>query len=172
MPDWNIIVDNPEDKRPKTETLGTLIWHLRNAAAHGRLEFADNPDSPECQQSTRPRGPLYLRRLHSGTTPQSQRTRTLQECSNPAKPSETRCETCAEKHRVGRRRSEEKAAQQRGQASGQASCRFSGTIDHRFSRSLTHPLGAVIKTCIRFQLRGQSPPLSPRSFRWGDSFSR
>ena len=43
------------------------------------------------------------------------------ECSNPAKPGETRCEPCAEKHRVGRRRSEERAAQQRDQASGQAS---------------------------------------------------
>ena len=30
-------------------------------------------------------------------------------------------------------------------------------FDCRFSRSLTHPMGAVIKTCIRFQLRGQSP---------------
>ena len=52
-----------------------------------------------------------------------------------------------------------------------ACCRFSGTIYHRFSRSLTHPLGAVIKTFIRFPARGQSPPLSPSSFRCGDSFS-
>ena len=50
LPEWNIIVDDPEDKRPKTETLGTLIYHLRNAAAHGRFEFADNPDSPHLEE--------------------------------------------------------------------------------------------------------------------------
>lgn len=51
-------------------------------------------------------------------------------------------------------------------------CRFSGTIYHLFSRSLTHPLGAVIKTFIRFHPRVQLPLLSPMSFRWGNSFSR
>ena len=34
------------------------------------------------------------------------------------------------------------------------------------------PLGAVIKPFIRFPARGQSSPLSPSSFRCGDSFSR
>ena len=46
LPEWNIIVDKPKGKNSKTETLGDLIWHLRNAAAHGHFAFADNPDSP------------------------------------------------------------------------------------------------------------------------------
>ena len=50
LPEWNIIQDEPKAGNPKTETLGTLIWHLRNAAAHGRFEFADNPDSPHLEQ--------------------------------------------------------------------------------------------------------------------------
>ena len=41
------------------------------------------------------------------------------DCPNPAQLNQTRCSTCAEKHRVGCRRSEERAAQQRDQASGQ-----------------------------------------------------
>ena len=46
-----------------------------------------------------------------------------------------------------------------------ACCRFSATIYRRFSRSLTHPLGAVIKTFIRFPPKGQFAPLLPSSFR-------
>ena len=45
-PEWNITLDDPRGNKPKTETLGTLIWHLRNAAAHGRFEFSGDPDSP------------------------------------------------------------------------------------------------------------------------------
>ena len=52
LPEWQLILDEPKGKKPKTETLGPLIRHLRNAAAHGPLEFADNPDSPNLQEVT------------------------------------------------------------------------------------------------------------------------
>ena len=42
------------------------------------------------------------------------------DCPNPAIPDRTKCETCAAKHKEYRRRTEEQAAQQRHQASGQA----------------------------------------------------
>ena len=47
-------------------------------------------------------------------------------CGAPPIPDQTRCETCAEQHRVGRqrwyaeRKAKERASQQREQASGQA----------------------------------------------------
>ena len=50
LPEWKIILDEPKGNNPKTETLGTLIKHLRNAAAHGRFEFSDNPDSPHLEE--------------------------------------------------------------------------------------------------------------------------
>jgi hypothetical protein len=40
-PRWNILLDEKND----TETLGRLIYHLRNAASHRRLRFfSDSPD--------------------------------------------------------------------------------------------------------------------------------
>ena len=50
LPEWNIILDKPKSGNPKTDTLEVLIWHLRNAAAHGRFEFLDNPDSPKLEE--------------------------------------------------------------------------------------------------------------------------
>ena len=47
---WNILRDEPQGKKPKTKTLGTLIWHLRNATAHGRFTFAGEPDSPHIEE--------------------------------------------------------------------------------------------------------------------------
>ena len=44
-PMWNIMYDEPTGNRPKTETLECLIWHLRNAAAHGRFKFLEKPTS-------------------------------------------------------------------------------------------------------------------------------
>ena len=44
-PRWNITLDKPKKGKPKTETLGDLIWHLRNATAHGRFRFSGDPDS-------------------------------------------------------------------------------------------------------------------------------
>ena len=46
-PNWRITLDQPEGKICKTTTLEWLAFHLRNAAAHGRFEFADYPDSRE-----------------------------------------------------------------------------------------------------------------------------
>lgn len=40
-PRWNILLDEKGD----TNTLGKLIWHLRNAASHRRLRFSS--DHPE-----------------------------------------------------------------------------------------------------------------------------
>ena len=42
-PEWDITLDVP--KPGKTNTLGHLEWHLRNAAAHGRVEFIGEQDS-------------------------------------------------------------------------------------------------------------------------------
>ena len=47
---WNIVRDKPKGKQPKTDTLGTLIWHLRNGAAHGRFTFSGEPDSPHLEE--------------------------------------------------------------------------------------------------------------------------
>ena len=44
-PEWKITLDEPNQERPKTETLGTLMWHLRNATAHGHFRFFGEPDS-------------------------------------------------------------------------------------------------------------------------------
>ena len=44
-PEWCIILDEPTKSSSKTETLGDLIRHLRNAAAHGRFTFIGNADS-------------------------------------------------------------------------------------------------------------------------------
>ena len=39
-PEWDILLDKPTGKHTETQTLGDLIWHLRNAAAHGRIHFS------------------------------------------------------------------------------------------------------------------------------------
>ena len=44
-PKWDIKLDMPTGEKPKTKTLGHLVWHLRNAAAHGRFEFVGEQDS-------------------------------------------------------------------------------------------------------------------------------
>ena len=41
-PEWCITLDEPTKSNSKTETLGDLIRHLRNAAAHGRFTFIGN----------------------------------------------------------------------------------------------------------------------------------
>ena len=46
-PKWEITLDEPKGNKSKTETLGCLIWHLRNAAAHGRFQFLQDQDSPD-----------------------------------------------------------------------------------------------------------------------------
>ena len=51
-PEWDITLDEPEGDMPKTETLGTLIWHLRNAAAHGRFKFHGEPESRHLEKVT------------------------------------------------------------------------------------------------------------------------
>lgn len=40
-PTWDIKLDE-RDTSKKTRTLGMLLWHLRNAAAHGRLTFSSD----------------------------------------------------------------------------------------------------------------------------------
>ena len=49
-PMWNITYDKPTGDKPKTKTLECLIWHLRNAAAHGRFKFLDDPNSRELKE--------------------------------------------------------------------------------------------------------------------------
>ena len=44
-PRWNILLDEPKGKQEKTETLGGLISHLRNAAAHGRFTFTGDSEA-------------------------------------------------------------------------------------------------------------------------------
>ena len=44
-PKWDITLDVPKLGKPKTKTLGHLVWHLRNAAAHGRFEFIGEQNS-------------------------------------------------------------------------------------------------------------------------------
>ena len=44
-PKWDVTIDEPTKKGSRTETLGDLIRHLRNAAAHGRFRFGGEPDS-------------------------------------------------------------------------------------------------------------------------------
>ncbi len=44
-PVWDIQLDEPHSSNSKTETLGDLVWHLRNAAAHGRFNFLGDADS-------------------------------------------------------------------------------------------------------------------------------
>ena len=49
-PRWNIPCDirdtcNTCEKCQETATLDDLIWHLRNAAAHGHFEFVGDPES-------------------------------------------------------------------------------------------------------------------------------
>lgn len=44
-PTWNITMDTPLGNKPKTENLGNLITHLRNAAAHGRFTFGGDSNS-------------------------------------------------------------------------------------------------------------------------------
>jgi hypothetical protein len=45
-PQWDLQVDDSEPAK-KTRTLGRLLWHLRNAASHGRLRFSS--DSTDLQ---------------------------------------------------------------------------------------------------------------------------
>lgn len=49
-PKWTITLDVPNPGKPKTETLGNLVWHLRNAAAHGHSEFTGEPDSRDLSE--------------------------------------------------------------------------------------------------------------------------
>ena len=49
-PRWNIPVDNPISGKSKTETLGDLMWHLRNATAHGRFWFGGESDSRQLSE--------------------------------------------------------------------------------------------------------------------------
>lgn len=44
-PKWDVTIDEPTKEGSNTETLGDLIRHLRNAAAHGRFRFGGEPDS-------------------------------------------------------------------------------------------------------------------------------
>ena len=44
-PTWNITLDEPWKNGWKTKQLKDLIWHLRNAAAHGRFRFTGDPES-------------------------------------------------------------------------------------------------------------------------------
>jgi hypothetical protein len=41
---WSVTLDTPKKGKPLTSTLGDLLFHLRNAVAHGRLTFSS--DSP------------------------------------------------------------------------------------------------------------------------------
>lgn len=43
-PPWSITLD---DGKKSTETLGTLIWHLRNAISHGYLTFRSDDEHLE-----------------------------------------------------------------------------------------------------------------------------
>lgn len=55
-PKWRILKDQLGTANPKTWTkmtsLGRLTNHLRNAAAHGRFEFTDEPDSRHLSRVT------------------------------------------------------------------------------------------------------------------------
>ncbi len=51
-PEWNIPLDKPGKGQSKTETLGRLTTHLRNAAAHGRFRFTEDADSRELHRVT------------------------------------------------------------------------------------------------------------------------
>jgi hypothetical protein len=44
---WSITLDSPLKGKPITRNLGDLLWHLRNAVAHGRLRFTS--DSAELE---------------------------------------------------------------------------------------------------------------------------
>ena len=44
-PEWNITKG-----KAKTQTLGCLIYHIRNATAHGRFKFSGEPDSPNLSE--------------------------------------------------------------------------------------------------------------------------
>ena len=53
-PQWKRLLDIQGTASPKTwektETLGRLVKHLRNASAHGRFTFHDEPDSRELSE--------------------------------------------------------------------------------------------------------------------------
>ena len=51
-PSWNIELDEPAGPIPKTERLTELVWHLRNAAAHGRFYFHGDRDSRNLEDVT------------------------------------------------------------------------------------------------------------------------
>jgi hypothetical protein len=42
---WSVTLDSPKKGKSPTSTLGDLLFHLRNAVAHGRLTFSS--DSPQ-----------------------------------------------------------------------------------------------------------------------------
>ena len=44
-PEWGITKG-----KAKTQTLGCLIWRIRNATAHGRFIFSGQPDSPNLSE--------------------------------------------------------------------------------------------------------------------------
>ena len=49
-PKWDILLDDPKDKQEKTETLGVLVSHLRNATAHGRFTFTGDSESRNLEE--------------------------------------------------------------------------------------------------------------------------
>jgi len=61
-PSWNITRDEQPkewgkkcDNKPKpkhwpTQTLADIIYHMRNAIAHGRITFTSSPDSPRLEE--------------------------------------------------------------------------------------------------------------------------
>jgi hypothetical protein len=46
-PSWLITQDCPKKPEDRTETLGKLIYHVRNAVAHGRISFTSDSPRPE-----------------------------------------------------------------------------------------------------------------------------
>ena len=61
------------------------------------------------------------RRIAQARRDEAKKLGICKDCPNPTVPDQTRCETCAEKHRQTRKRAEERAIKERNQASGQAS---------------------------------------------------
>ena len=62
-----------------------------------------------------------LRRVAQARRDEAKKLGICKECPNPTIPDQAKCETYTEKHRQYRRRVKERTAQQRNQASGQAS---------------------------------------------------
>ena len=51
-PRWDIELDEPAGQCTKTERLTDLVWHLRNATAHGRFYFHGDRDSRNLEDVT------------------------------------------------------------------------------------------------------------------------